>query len=455
MKADRGKQDGLPRVLFIGIDSATWYVMGPLVRAGRLPHFAQLMAEGVAAPLKTFYPTLSPLVWSTISTGKSPEKHGVKSFSALKLPGLRRVLYDYRWEQLSPFSRLLHRALRLSWWKRQLVERGIIKRIPLTSNFRRCKGVWNIASDEGRRAGFIGWWNSWPAEVVDGFWVSQYVELLLSTPPESMDRATYPAEVLDDVVPYLRTDELLTQEEVRRFFNLDGEELESLMTFHHDEFPITSNYTPLQFLKLEYLCHEFRRQVARHLYRTYDPHLLGIFLSVDPAQHFFWHCLEPEYFDQIPDEEIAKYGKTIENWYVYLDEIVGQLVDHCRNGGTVVIVSDHGHGPSGTLPWSGQHDNAPDGILILSGEAIAREAQIKDASVYDITPTILALMGLPIGRDMDGRVLSEALSPAFLRDYPVQYVDTHETRERGNVQSVESSVDDVVMQRLRDLGYVE
>jgi predicted AlkP superfamily phosphohydrolase/phosphomutase len=443
------------KLMLIGIDSATWHVMTPLIQSGKLPNFARLIQRGAHGPLKTFYPTLSPLVWSTISTGKSPEKHGMKSFAALQIPGLRKAVYDYRWEQLSSSSRLMYRLLRLSWWKKWLVKKGVIKRIPLTSNFRQCKAVWNIVSDYDRRVGFVGWWNSWPAEQINGFWISQYVELLLSVPPDSMAQVTYPEEALDEAIQYLRSDEAMTPEEVWRFFNLNGEELEGLATFRHSKFPTTANYTPLQFLKLEYLCHEFRRRAAQHFYRQYNPNLMGVFLSVDPAQHFFWHCMEPEHFENVSQDDIARYGMTIKNWYAYLDEIVGELVAELGEEGTVVIVSDHGHGPSGKLPWSGQHDDAPDGIIMLSGKGVKRGGEIEDASVYDVTPTVLALMGLPVGRDMDGRVLSDALTPEFLAQHPIQYVETHETQERGEKVAVESEVDDTVIQRLKDLGYIE
>lgn len=443
------------KLMLIGIDSATWHVMTPLMQDGKLPHFARLVQGGAHGPLKTFYPTLSPLVWSTISTGKSPEKHGMKSFAALQIPGLRKAVYDYRWEQLSSFSRLMHRLLRLKWWKKTLINKGVIKRIPLTSNFRRCKAVWNIASDYDRRVGFVGWWNSWPAEQINGFWISQYVELLLSAPPDSMAQVTYPEGVLDEATQYLRSDEVMTPEEVRRFFDLDGEELESLAIFRHSKFPTTANYTPLQFLKLEYLCHEFRRRTVQHFYRQYHPNLTGVFLSADPAQHFFWHCMEPEHFESVSQDDIARYGMTIKNWYAYLDEIVGELVAELGDEGTVVIVSDHGHGPSGKLPWSGQHEDAPDGIIILSGKGVKRGVEVKDASVYDVTPTLLALMGLPVGRDMEGKVLSDALAPEFLTQHPIQYIKTHETQERGDRVAVESEVDSAVIQRLKDLGYIE
>ena len=78
------------KVILIGIDSATWHLMLPLVQAGKMPNIGYLIETGVSGPLRTFKPTLSPLIWTTIITGKSPQKHGIRSFVALKLARCRR-----------------------------------------------------------------------------------------------------------------------------------------------------------------------------------------------------------------------------------------------------------------------------------------------------------------------------------------------------------------------------
>lgn len=445
-----------PKVMLIGIDSATWHVMMPLVQAGRLPNFARLMKKGAYGPMKTFYPTLSPLIWATISTGKSPDKHGMKAFTVLKVPGLKRGLYDYRWEQLSPSMKLLYRLGGVNWWKRLLLRKGLIRSVPLTSNFRKCKAIWNIVSDCGRTTGFVGWWNTWPVEQVNGFMISQYVEHLLAFPSANLEQASYPPHLPSEVMRFLRTDQRLTPDEVRRFFNLDEEETQTLAVTRYDCWdPEPGDPRPTFFLKQVYLRHEYRLRAGLHFYRKYQPDLFGVFFSADAAQHFFWHCTEPQYFDNISQEEIDKCGKTIENWYIYLDEIVGKFLEVIDKDGTVIVVSDHGHGPSGKLPWSGQHEDAPDGIIILSGKAIKSGLVFDEASVCDVTPSVLALMGLPVASDFDGRVLSEVISSQFLDQYPIKTIETYEAEGIGEQIAIESDFDEEVINRLRDLGYVE
>ena len=77
-------------VLLLGIDGATRTVMDPLMEQGRLPNFAKLRDRGVYAALATREPTISPIIWTSIATGKVPEKHGIPGFTS-PIPDTERV----------------------------------------------------------------------------------------------------------------------------------------------------------------------------------------------------------------------------------------------------------------------------------------------------------------------------------------------------------------------------
>lgn len=68
---------------------------------------------------------------------------------------------------------------------------------------------------------------------------------------------------------------------------------------------------------------------------------------------------------------------------------------------------------------SGGHNM--DGIFIIMGENIKKDAILKNANIIDIAPTILYTMGEPIPKDMDGKVLSNVFEESFFRDNPIQY----------------------------------
>jgi len=94
---------------------------------------------------------------------------------------------------------------------------------------------------------------------------------------------------------------------------------------------------------------------------------------------------------------------------------------------------------------------------------MTREDLITVGSVVDITPTLLALLGLPVGRDMDGRVMTEIIEPGYLAEHPVTYVRSHESWfgflgrwfDRGSHAQHESSETQERLEQLRALGYIE
>ncbi len=75
------------RVFLVGVDGASWSLMDPMLAAGELPNLALLIARGVHADLETVEPVISPTVWTSIATGRSPEVHGITDFFA---SGMRR-----------------------------------------------------------------------------------------------------------------------------------------------------------------------------------------------------------------------------------------------------------------------------------------------------------------------------------------------------------------------------
>ncbi len=116
------------------------------------------------------------------------------------------------------------------------------------------------------------------------------------------------------------------------------------------------------------------------------------------------------------------------------------------------MCSDHGFEwqPDGRF----DHDHAPPGFLALWGPDVRPGLRIAGAHITDLTPTMLHLLGLRVGLDMDGRVLTEALQAAPGPAPGVRYVETHDSGFRPP-SSEESATDDEVWEQLRALGYVE
>lgn len=68
------------KVFVLGLDGATWDILGPLVKSGDLPNLSRLMERGVSGSLSSVFPPLSPVAWTGVMTGKNSGKHGVFEF---------------------------------------------------------------------------------------------------------------------------------------------------------------------------------------------------------------------------------------------------------------------------------------------------------------------------------------------------------------------------------------
>jgi len=80
---------------------------------------------------------------------------------------------------------------------------------------------------------------------------------------------------------------------------------------------------------------------------------------------------------------------------------------------------------------------------------------MERATTLDVTPTILYLMGLPVARDMDGKVIVDAIAHEFLKENPITYIDTYENiGERRFIDKDEKKVDKEYLEYLKSLGYI-
>ena len=68
------------RVLVIGWDGADWEVATPLIKAGRMPHLAKLVSEGASGNHATLRPCLTPMLWTSVATGYTADRHGILGF---------------------------------------------------------------------------------------------------------------------------------------------------------------------------------------------------------------------------------------------------------------------------------------------------------------------------------------------------------------------------------------
>ena len=156
------------------------------------------------------------------------------------------------------------------------------------------------------------------------------------------------------------------------------------------------------------------------------------------AGHAFYRFAHPEAFGNVAAEDARRYGRVLGRYASLVERWVGQIERDLGPWDVLVVVSGHGLAPTplwrrlvgtltGTSVGAASHGGAPDGVLLVVGPGIRPGAVPSNASVLDVAPTILYLMGLPVARDMEGRVLTEILEPAFAQENPVTFIPSYES----------------------------
>jgi len=422
-----------PRIVFFGVDAATWNVLTPMIENGELPTIASLIREGSFGVLKSGEPIQSPQMWTSIATGMVPEKHGITGFTA-EIPGTD-------------------------------------KEVPVTSNLRKVKAFWNILSENDVSVGIVGWWPSWPAEEVKGFMIAQRawpMNWSLHGIPfgAARDRngrlivqefpgRTYPEGLYEEFEPYIMTEEDVTSADLNRFFS-DARFTDPARQFH---------------ARWVYAKDKTFADAGYHFLEQNKPDVFAIYLQgTDVVAHYYWGYQDEEGFRVRPDDA-RMYGDVVRNYYRFVDREIARYLEICGENTAVMIVSDHGFETKQDLkplwergeairtkeggkdvPW----DHAVDGVIIMSGPGIRKNHRIDHASVVDVTPTMLAYLGFPVGRDMDGEAITELFEEDLLAARPVTFVDTYETgAPMGDGTPLESPVDEGIKEKLRSLGYIE
>ncbi|MBO7542288.1 alkaline phosphatase family protein [bacterium] len=123
---------------------------------------------------------------------------------------------------------------------------------------------------------------------------------------------------------------------------------------------------------------------------------------------------------------------------LYLEPAPGYSFNQGFGEKTVMPSTQHGQ------PRSGDHRQY--GVYMLQGKGV-KEGETLDASIMDVTPTILALMGIPLSNDLDGKVLQDALK----EEVPVR---RYEEAPYGQMEKNTGENEEKLQERLKDLGYL-
>lgn len=359
------------KVLLIGWDAADWKIINPLLDQGLMPTLDDFINHGVMGNLATLRPILSPMLWNSIATGKRANKHGIHGF-------------------MEPDT-----------------QNGGIR--PVSSTSRKVKAIWNILTQRGYRTHVLGWFAGHPAEPVNGISISDlypYATAPKDQPWPLPPGAVHP-ESLRDTFAELRMHPADVTEAailpwIPRAAEIDQEKDKGLMSFS-------------KILSENCSIHNAATWILKN--EPWD--FMAVYYNgIDHFCHGFMHYHPPR-MEGIPEDRYEIYKEVVNGAYRFHDMMLETLLELAGPDATVLLVSDHGfHSdhlrPRGipAEPAGPAIQHRPFGIICMKGPHVQQDERIYGATLLDVTPTILTLFGLPVGADMDGRVLVQAFEEA-------------------------------------------
>jgi hypothetical protein len=399
------------RLTVVGIDGLGPADLQNSPDGGRIPSLVRLARRGAFGPLATLRPTEGPPIWTTMFTGRLPRDHGIKSFSTYRL----RLSSD-EWALL-PKGAFVGQLERLS----------LVYRRPVTSSSRRRRALWNVLDAFGISAGLVRVWGTHPPETIRGFVLSPYFYALRND-RERVGGTLHPLGLLAEV-----TARALGPEDLDAGLLPELAEAPSPGVSLLDDPVLAALAGRALAPDLSYA------RAAGVLRGAYDPSFFAIsFHGYDVAGHGFYRYAHPEVFGDVSPDDVRRYGRVLDRYASLLGQWVSQQAQALRPGEVLVVLSAHGLEPSplgrrllgtltGTPVAAASHAGAPPGIFLAVGDGIRSGAILRRASALDVAPTLLYLMGLPVARDMEGRVLTEILDESFARRNPVTFIPSYES----------------------------
>lgn len=398
------------RVTLIGLDGLGPQRLHDGVAAGRLPAMGQMVKRGAYGPLATLRPTEGPPIWTTVFTGRLPRDHGIKSFATYRLRG-----------SATEFEALPKGALV------GLLERtGLVARAAVNARTRHRRALWNALNAFGIETGVVRFWGTQPPEQVKGFMLSHTFHQP-QVGPEHATEVLHPPDLLNEAWARLVVPQLVPAPLISEF-------VDASVPGGGREWPWRRELVD-RALAPDLTYH----RAGSVLRAAYDPPFFATyFYGLDVVGHAFLRYAEPDRFGDVRPDEVRRYGRVVDRYAALLDEWVGETLQSIRPGEVVLVLSGYGMEPvsfgrrlftpsPGGAPLGGTHMNAPDGVLLAFGDGVRPGVAVAGASVLDITPTVLYLMGLPVARDMEGRVLTEMMDDEFARSHPITYIPSYES----------------------------
>lgn len=512
------------RVFVIGLDGATFDLLDPWVKEGRLPNLKRMMERSTYGRLESTIPPVTPPAWTSFMTGVNPGKHGVLDFITFKPNSYEKVLVNSSHIRSKRFWDLAGEKGKKSiilyvplTYPPQKVEGVMISGIPaptqgefiypkeMGGELKERLGKWWAEADGDKLVDFheetfLGEiyqtletrfrvakylmtkeWNLFVFVIMETDWMQHFLW-------GEKDRCLFPLYMkIDEMIG--RFMQLLRDEDVililsdhgfgtvRKTFYMNvwlrekgflvsrrqwvgSRENLDMGIFHRKK-------EPSMIQKIKWVWSKKRSEIHWEKTKAYFINTgYGYGIRINLMGRESEGIIKPEEYHELRNHIIEKLNfivdeeegrRVIERVYRREDIYWGP---YTKNAPDIVFIphgeytlNDRVKDKIFKKSKAGQSSHRLEGILILQGPGIKKGEIIEGAHIMDVAPTILYLLGLPVSKGFDGKVLTEALEPDVLKAYPINAEDIPLEVEVTGFEMTETEEEEI-KKKLRGLGYM-
>ncbi len=365
-----------PHVVVVGVNGMELDVIRPLLLKGQMPNLERIVNNGAYGKLRTVSAPNCPRVYSTIFTSTQPDEHGVTGF--------------------------------------------LVGGITANTNMLKEEPIWSVLSRNDITVGMANVPATFPVMPVNGYMISG----MLTRGKNCEDGvlcAPKLSEVLggDAVYPKNLQPELLKN--VGDFY-IDCERMPGAADLKGHEKEVIDAW-----LKKVQLIRDEQTKLFDYLLTSHPTDFTMLGQSCEDRTGHWLYPIAPYNAGYNPSINSVRVS-AFPDQYIAFDKVLGEILKHVDENTYVIIVSDHGIKPlrefenkdphahmdhEKTTPVIAKHDFADGddvpGSFFAMGPGIKHDSRLMgfEASVYDVTPTILHIYGIEQPKQMRGRVLTE------------------------------------------------
>ena len=365
-------------LLFVGLDGATWRALQPAIDNGSAPTFRMLKERGIHGTVDALWaPYWSGAAWSSILTGLSRDVTGVHEDLAGLGPGLPVFQVPLTSGlALNPIYAV--RSLLAGW--------GLIRFAPPPRALLNGTPAWELLHRAGVDSAVVRFRFTYPPEGQAHVLVSDWIG------DDQWTEMGIRRSAADAVTPRDRAEELIA------LFSpdapSDGALVADILPGPKPPQPADMKKDPIAELRLSLDIDGRTFEAAEAIVKSNQrqPFLAVYIGGLDSVEHAFWQYSFPEDFPADPParQDVARLGHVLGRYVEYVDRRLSRLLSRYKTAPNVLIVSDHGMGPT-TISSDFRGWHAKEGIFLLAGPSVPRDNSSRQVSYYDVLPTILQL----------------------------------------------------------------